>query len=339
MNKATALRITFILAAVLLAYLPAVWGEFLWDDALYITENPGVRNSDGIKQIWLEPKSSPSPYPLTFTVYWIEHRLWGLNPAGYHLVNIALHAANSILLALALARLRARGNWLAAAIFALHPVHVESVAWITELKDVLSGFFYFLALLAWLSFVDLRRARDYAAVLFFFLAAMLSKSVTCTFPLIALLITVLKLRPRGFGQWRPWLLSSAPLFAIALVFGALTAWWERHETGATAENLSLTLLDRCMIAARAPWFYVGKLIWPSHLMGVYPQWKLSAAPASGWAFLGAACVPGAILLLPRNRSVLLFLCSAFFLLTRRRRIIQFSPAWRRLGLQRHPARS
>src|SRR5207237_7610971 len=114
---------------------------FIFDDDAYVTSNATLHSLDGLRQIWLQPRASPQYYPLTLTTFWIEYHLWGLRPFGYHLVNVILHALNVVLLLAVLRRLRIPGAWLAAALFALHPIQVESVAWVTERKNVLSGLF------------------------------------------------------------------------------------------------------------------------------------------------------------------------------------------------------
>ena len=145
-----------IVALTLLAYAPAIRGGFVADDEQYLAGNGTLRSVHGLRQIWFDPPASPQFYPLTFTTFWIDYHLWGLNPLGYHVVNVALHATNALVLWLLLHRLRVCGAWLASAMFALHPVHVESVAWIAERKDVLSGLFALLAVLAWLRFAATR---------------------------------------------------------------------------------------------------------------------------------------------------------------------------------------
>src|SRR5258706_8200092 len=134
------------------AYLPALHAGFIWDDDSYVTENPTLRSVDGLAAIWFKPGATYQYYPLVFTSFWVERHLWGSPPFGYHLVNVLLHAVNAVLLWRVLRRLEIQGSWWAAAIFALHPVNVESVAWVTECKNTLSGLFYLLAALAWFRF-------------------------------------------------------------------------------------------------------------------------------------------------------------------------------------------
>ena len=187
-----------LVAATVLAYLPALWAGYIWDDDDYLTENRLVQAADGLPRLWeirRDPAghfrpNTPQYYPLVFTTYWLEHRLWGLHPAGYHVVNVLLHAASALLLWRIGARLRIPAAGLIAAVFALHPLHVESVAWVTERKNVLSGVFFFLALLAFLNFADGRGWRWYAATLGLFTAALLSKTVTAMLAPVLVIVSV-----------------------------------------------------------------------------------------------------------------------------------------------------
>ena len=144
-----------IILATLVAYIPAMQGGFIWDDDSYVTQNITLRSTEGLTQIWLEPLSSPQYYPLVFSSFWLEYQLWGTNPTGYHVVNVILHGFGAVMLWLLLVRLGAPGAWLVALVFALHPVHVESVAWVTERKNVLSGLFYFSSALCLVHFFGL----------------------------------------------------------------------------------------------------------------------------------------------------------------------------------------
>lgn len=193
-----------LLALAVCAYVPATHGGFIWDDDRYVSENPALTHPAGLRAIWLRPGATDQYYPLVFTTFWVEHRIWGTNPAGYHWVNVVLHGLNAGLLWTLLTRLGVRWPWLAAAVFALHPVHVESVAWISERKNVLSGFFYLVAFLAYLRFAPLEPGEGavpdeaavaeeratgsglgwYAVAFAAFVAALLSKTVTCSLPAV-----------------------------------------------------------------------------------------------------------------------------------------------------------
>ena len=277
---------------VFLAYLPALRDGFIWDDDAFVTANPALRDLSGLRRIWFEVGAMPQYYPMVYSVFWVEYHFWGLNPLGYHLVNVLLHAVVAILLWQVLERLQVRGAWLAAAIFALHPIEVESVSWITECKNVLSAVFYLTAALAWLRFVALgesgvwnrQRWAWYLVALFLFLAALLSKTVTCSLPAALLLVCWWKKGRVQRGDVFPLL----PFFAFGAGLGLLTAWMEKHYVGAHGADWSLTFADRCLIAGRALWFYAGKLVWPAHLTFIYPHWEIDTAVWWQWLFPVAA---------------------------------------------------
>src|ERR1043166_544503 len=151
---------TLIVLLTITTYIPALRGGFIWDDEQYVTKNSTLRSARGLREIWFNPEATVQYYPLTFTVFWLEYHLWGLHPFGYHLVNVLLHTANALLFWKLLSRLSVAGAWWAAAVFALHPVHVMSVAWIAELKNVLSGLFFLTALLAWVRFCGVSQRTD-----------------------------------------------------------------------------------------------------------------------------------------------------------------------------------
>jgi tetratricopeptide (TPR) repeat protein len=289
-NRAWLLGLLLV-AATLLAYQPAWQAGFIWDDDEYVTNNPLLTAPDGLKRIWFSLDSPSQYFPLTYTVFRIEHLLWGFNPAGFHWVNILLHAANALLVWRVLRRLSVPGAWLAAAIFALHPVQVESVAWITELKNVLSLFFFLLALLAWVEFVEDRPKplwRFYGLALMFCALALFSKTTACTLPAALLLILWLKGKP--IDRFR--LAQMIPFLVLGVGMGLVTVWWERFHQEVAGNFLGLGLLDRLLVASHAVWFYAGKLFWPVNLTFMYPHWTIhSAEPlAYGWLVAGAgAC--------------------------------------------------
>src|SRR5208283_4014985 len=274
-----------IVLFVFLAYLPALRGGFIWDDDVYVTNNPLLTAPDGLRRIWFSMDSPSQYFPLTYTVFRIEHSLWGLNPTGYHSVNILLHAINALLVWLLLKRLSVPGAWLAAALFGLHPVQVESVAWITELKSVLSLFFILLTLGCWIEFIGDRSKRFwYWLALVFYALALFSKTTACTLPAALLLILWLKGRPI---DWRR-LAQVVPFLAMGLGMGLLTIWWERFRHGTQGKLFSMGLLERILVASHALWFYAGKLFWPVNLTFSYPRWAIEPAHPSayGWLLLG-----------------------------------------------------
>src|SRR5205085_7810825 len=185
------LGIATLSALTILVYRPAWNGGFIWDDDRYVTHNYLLSAPDGLRRIWFSLDAPSQYFPLTYTVLRIERSLWDLHPSGYHWVNILLHLANAFLVWGLLARLKIPGAWLASAIFALHPIQVESVAWISELKNVLMGFFFLLTLLAWVEYVDPKnrhRGIFYLAALVFYLLALSAKATACTLPAALLLI-------------------------------------------------------------------------------------------------------------------------------------------------------
>ena len=265
------------------AYLPAIRGEFIWDDDLYAA-NPVLTQPKGLFKIWTLQHPEALYYrgfPVVYTTFWLERRLWGLQPIGYHLVNIAFHVLNAILAWLLLKRMRLRGAWIAAAIFALHPVHVESVAWISERKNVLSGMFYLLALGSYLRFEDGRSRGWYLSSLGLFFAALLSKPVTCTLPVILLLLRWL----RGLKIHFRNLVELLPFFLLALGIGLSTLLVEVRPL---EPEIHLPLAQRALLAGRALWFYPMKLVWPANLAFSYERWNLDAHNITQWLWvLGA----------------------------------------------------
>lgn len=296
---------------------------FVWDDDDYVTANPTLRSADGLRRIWLEPGAVPQYYPLTFTTLWIDYQIGGLNPFGYHLVNVLLHGLSAVLVWLVLRALHVPGAWLAGALFAVHPVHVESVAWITERKNVLSGALYLGAMLAYLRFAgfgdaaqaeprDARSGALYALSLALFVCGLLAKTVVCTLPAALLLILWWR---RGRAVTRE-IVPLLPFFAIGLVLALVTVEVERRFVGAAGADWQLSFVERCLIAGRAVWFYLGKLVWPSPLVFFYPRWTIDASAAWQYAFPLAALAVAAILLaLYRRIGLGPFVAFAFFVAT------------------------
>ena len=261
-----------------LAYEPAWNAGFIWDDDVYVTNNRLLTAPDGLKTIWLSLDTPSQYFPLVYTVFRLEHHLWGLAPSGYHCVNILFHAANSLLLWSLLRRLKIPGAWLGAALFALHPVQVESVAWVTELKNVLSLFFCLLALLAWVEFTEAPSDswRYYAAALVFQLLALFAKTTACTLPAALFLTLWLQRKPITLRR----MCQITPFLAVGIGMGIVTVWFERHHQYAVGETFNISPLTRLLIASRAVWFYPGKLIWPANLSFSNTRWEINPADPS-----------------------------------------------------------
>lgn len=304
--------IWLIPVAVLAAYWPSFGGGLLWDDPGHITR-PDLQSLQGLWRIWTEIGATQQYYPLLHSAFWLEHRLWGDALIGYRLANLALHSAAAILLFLILKRLEIRGALLAAFIFALHPVCVESVAWISEQKNTLSAVFYLASALIYIrgesapglksrptgttgtkrrQALDSRStavgsgavAKDFSPGVIFassgywlafalFICALLTKTVTATLPAALLLIVWWR---RGRLTWAEDIAPLVPWFVVAIVAGLFTAWFEREVIGASGERFELSIIERCVLAGRVAWFYLLKLFWPRDLIFVYPRWEVAA---------------------------------------------------------------
>jgi len=293
-SSAKIFLVAVALAAVtILVYRPAWHGAFIWDDDRYVTHNSLLTAPDGLCRIWFSLDAPSQYFPLAYTVLRVERALWGLNPTGYHWLNILLHVANALLVWRILARLSIPGSWLASAIFALHPVQVESVAWISELKNVLMGFFFLLTLLAWIEHVDATakgRRIFYLAAVLFYLLALFAKSTACTLP--AALLLILWLKKKAIGRRE--VLEIVPFVLLAIGIGLLAIWWEKYHQG-TRVLMSLGPIDRVLIASRAVWFYLSKIFWPSDLTFIYPRWQIDVANPLAYVWIIAAVAAGLLI--------------------------------------------
>ena len=284
--------------ATLLVYLPALRGTLLWDDNAHITKLE-LRSFHGLWRIWFDLGATQQYYPLLHSVFWMEHRLWGDAVLGYHLTNITLHALAACLVVVLARRLALPGAWLAGFVFALHPVCVEAVAWISEQKSTLSGVFYLLAALTYLGFEQTRRRSQYWLALGLFVLALLSKTVTATLPAALLVVFWWQ---RGRLDRRHDVLPLLPWFALGASAGLFTAWVEMTVIGAGGADFSLSLIQRVLLAARVIWFYAGNLVWPANLIFSYPQWAVD--PGVWWQHLfvvGVLAVEIGLALVARRR--------------------------------------
>jgi protein O-mannosyl-transferase len=268
-----------LVVAVILVYQPALRGGLIWDDDAHVTR-PELQSWQGLYRIWFDLRATQQYYPLLHSAFWIEHRLWGDAVLGYHLTNILLHAAAALLAALVLRRLKIPGAYLAAAIFALHPVAVESVAWITEQKNTLSAVFYLGAMLAYLRFDEGRKPPWYLAALGLFAMGLLSKTVIATLPGALLVIFWWQ---RGRLSWQRDVLPLLPFFFLGAECGLFTAWVERKLIGAEGAAFVLTYVERFLLAGRVVWFYLAKLFWPRELLFIYPRWQISQS--AWWQYM------------------------------------------------------
>ena len=306
-----------IFCATLAAYFPALRGGLLWDDSSHLTK-PGLQSFHGLSRIWFELGATQQYYPLLHSAFWLEHRMWGDAVAGYHLTNVALHALSACLVVAIMKRLSLPGAWLAGFVFALHPVNVESVAWISEQKSTLSGVFYLAALLAYLHFYlqpdQNRRKSKYLLATGLFVLALLSKTVTATLPAVLLVIVWWR---RGRLEWKRDVLPLLPWFAFGISAGLFTSWVERTFIGARGADFLLTPVQRVLIAGRATCFYAGKLLWPTNLTFFYPHWKIDPAVWWQWLFPAGvlAVVIGLVFVARRYRGPLagfLIFCGTLF---------------------------
>jgi tetratricopeptide (TPR) repeat protein len=300
-----------------LVYYPSLRGNFLWDDNDNVTDNQTLRSFDGLGQIWFEPGATQQYYPLTHTSFWLNYQLWGLHPLGYHVTNILCQAISAVLLWQLLRRLAVPGAWFGAALFALHPVGVESVAWITERKNTLSGIFFLAALLTSLNFwlpnfiSKPKPAGDepsvissptfgpwkfYWLTLVLYVCALLSKTSTIGLPAIIFLLVWWKRRSVTWQDVRLLL----PFMAVGIGLGLITSWLEKNSGGATGREWNFSLLERCILAGKIFWFYPAKLLWPHPLMFMYPRWTLNASQLLSYLPLLAMLAVILVLWLKRN---------------------------------------
>jgi tetratricopeptide (TPR) repeat protein len=262
-----------LVLAVVLVYSPLGWAGFVWDDDSYVTENPAVVGPLGLKEIWTTKAADVGP--LTFTTFWFEYRLWGANALGFHLINVLFHCASAVVLWRTLRRLHVPGPWLGSAFWALHPVLVESVAWVVELKNCQSTFFYLLSIFYFVRWLELDERKrkfsgwNYAGTLAFAALAMASKSSTVVLPLVLCLVAWWMERRL---TWRS-IIAVAPTLLFSVMAGLL-AIWTQHTNDSVPFRLEWT--ERLILAGWTVWFYLGKLIWPYPLLAMYPRWSLNA---------------------------------------------------------------
>ena len=314
-------KVAAIILAGVLAYLPALRGGFVWDDEPLITANPLMRTPSGLAEIWSGSRTADY-FPVTNTVFWVEHHLFGDNATGYHAVNIFLQAANALLLWRVLRRLQIPGAFLAGLIFAIHPINAESVAWISELKNVLSMFFFLISALFFFEIEDqrvLNRGVAYSASLVAFLLALLSKTQVVFLPVALLLCAWWRNSPidsKRQGKRNPLrfqreIARTVPFFLIAIVLGLITIWFQNRGIG--EEEIILGPFTRRLTnAGMAIWWYAKQVFAPVRLMVVYPQWRFDPPALADW--LPLIALTAVLLLLWRRRFGGFLFAFAYFII-------------------------
>jgi protein O-mannosyl-transferase len=292
-----------LILSIILTYTPVWRAGFIWDDDRHLTANPCIVGPLGLKEIWTT--SAADICPLVLTTFAVEHAVWGLEPLPYHLVNVLMHGACALLLWRILRSLRVQGAWLGAALWALHPVEVESVAWITEMKNTESGLFFLLSILffvRWLRAKGLEERTgggwNYLSALLFAALAMASKSSTVILPVVLCLCAWWI---EGRWYWRN-VARVVPIFLMSIAASALSIWTQSLQLATlTDPQWVRTWPERLATAGDAVWFFLGKLLWPYPLMTIYPRWQIDARQWVSYLPLLAVILTLSIFWLQRQR--------------------------------------
>ncbi len=299
--------ILVLLALVVVTFWPTLRNGFIWDDDLLLTDNSVIKSAEGLRDLWFSIK--PIDYfPVTYTDFWFEWRIWGMNPTGYHVTNLILHAINTLLLWRVLRKILGTtapaGSapasnvfdlaWFGAALFALHPVNVATVAWIAERKNTMAMMFALLSAHCYLSADSdpenaKKSQRLYIGSLIFFLLSLLSKTAGVMLPAIFLCIAWWKR-----GVTRRDVMRTLPFFAIAFVMGLVTIWFQNHRAMA-ADFPVRPMLLRIAGVGPAVWFYISKALCPINLSPVYPQWTIK--PQELASYIPHLCMAAALVVL------------------------------------------
>jgi len=298
-----------IVGFTMLAYYPALRGEFVWDDVGWVGPSAGnvLNDASGLVKIWCVPGAVQHYFPLTATTFWLDHQVWSTWTPPYHVENVLLHALSAVLFWRLLRRLDVPGAWVAGAIFALHPMMVESAAWITERKNVLSQALFLGALLQYGRFASFwaenenpspRRWIAWVFAFLLFLGAMLAKVSTFSLPACVLLICWWK---RGRIRWKDDVLPVLPFVALAIALGLVAVSMERFSVGAEGPEWTLTWPERLLVAGRALWFYLGMMLWPAGICSSYTRWQLDASAPGQWLYPVSFVLLLAALWLTRRR--------------------------------------
>jgi tetratricopeptide (TPR) repeat protein len=304
---------------VFIAYAPVFGAGFVWDDESHLTQNPCIVGPLGLKEIWTSTRAVY--YPLVLTTFWVLHKFVGLNPLPYHILNVLMHAGSAVLLWCLLRQLGVRGAWLGSALWALHPVMVQSVAWVTELKNTQSCLFYLLSIVFFLSWeeqarvtrvVRIKTTLMFALSLTCFVLATLSKPSVVMLPVVLALCIWWR---RGTVGWKDGV-PIVPFLLVSAFASAWTIWEQKFHASAVGPEWAQTWPERLIIAGRAIWFYLGKLVWPHPLIFIYPRWEIHSWQWMAYLPLLAATL-GLIVLwaLPGKAGRALFFAAAYYVVS------------------------
>ncbi|MBF0288882.1 MAG: tetratricopeptide repeat protein [SAR324 cluster bacterium] len=281
LNSVSSIRVTIagvgaLILFTLVAYYPAIEAGFIIDDDKFFLTDQVLKVPEGLWEIWFAPSKNNGvwPYiPITRSTFWLEYQLFGQIPQISHSINIILHLISALLLWLGLKYCKVRGAWLIGVLFALHPVYVQSVAWITERKNVVSAIFYLLSFWSFFYFDQKKCWRWYGVALFLFVCAVLSKTSTIMLPLLLIFCRLWL----GFTWKKADMLSLLPFFLVAVAMGYFRIQFELLFFGASDSQFSLSFLERLIIAGHIPFFYVSKLLFPYPLIFTYSKWNIDPA--------------------------------------------------------------
>jgi hypothetical protein len=308
-----------VLVLTVAAHVRGLQGQFVeWDDTTHITRNAFIRalTFENVRVMFTKPIAKLY-CPLTWLSFAVDYRIWGRDPFGYHVTSLFLHLANTVLV-LILVRKILRNRWehattiaiLTAAIFGVHPLRVESVAWVTERKDVLFAFFYFCALLAYCRWLDTHKLRNYCVCFGLFVASVLSKSTAVTFPLVLLLLDYFPAKRKAWEE-------KIPFFAVSLIITAITFLSQAGGKGETVASPEvIPLWGRAGLVGYCPLFYVRKFFWPFHLSAVYPAFdEMHWNVYHSLGYLAAFALLTALAVATRRRWPVLLPSWLFYIIT------------------------
>ncbi|MFH1800182.1 MAG: tetratricopeptide repeat protein [Candidatus Omnitrophota bacterium] len=300
-GKLSAKELFWVLLTVtlgILIYARSLTHGFVWDDSFYVFENPFVSSWAGLKNIWFHNNIIEEYYPVTLSCIGLEYKLWGVSAWGYHVISLVFHILNALLLFGLLRKWAPRLAGIIALLFVIHPIHVETVAWISEQKNLFCFFFFLLAVHAFLDFEVSRKKRAYAKSLLFFIAALLSKPIAACFAFVPLLYGWWK---RGSLCKRDFLLAM-PLFLIGGMISILHLdLVNAYSISPQIPDLPLSLIERVLLAGRIFFFYIQQMILPRDFMTFYPKWTIGGNPVTAWLYPAGVLTLYAILFWKRHR--------------------------------------